>query len=141
MSDFNDVGRFHKAFGLPFSDTEDRQRGFSPHLIKPDLIRFRLKFLHEEMLELIDAYMREDLSDISDALIDIVYVAMGTAHHHGLPWESLWNEVQQANMKKIRARSEEESKRGSTYDVIKPLDWKPPDILGVLRRHGWRDVP
>ena len=135
MSNFDDVGQFHQTFGLPVSKTQ------APHLIKPDLILFRYGFLYEEMLELLDAYVKKDLPGISDALIDIVYVAMGTAHHHGLPWEALWDEVQQANMKKIKARSKEESKRGSTHDVIKPPGWKPPDIAGVLRRHGWRDVP
>lgn len=136
MSNFDDVGRFHRTFGLPYSHTTL----LSPRLIKLDLVKFRLKFLHEEMFELIDAYLRDDLPDISDALVDIVYVAMGTAHHHGLPWEPLWNEIQRANMKKIRARFEEESKRGSTHDVIKPSGWEPPDIAGVLRRYGWRDV-
>jgi len=28
--------------------------------------------------------------------------------------------------------------RGSTLDVIKPPGWRPPDIMAVLERHGWR---
>jgi len=44
----------------------------------------------------------------------------------------LWNEVQRANMSKVRASSESQSKRGSSLDVIKPEGWRGPDIQGVL---------
>ena len=42
--------------------------------------------------------------DHYDALIDLTYVAMGTAYMMGLPWQDLWDEVQRANMSKVRAK-------------------------------------
>jgi predicted HAD superfamily Cof-like phosphohydrolase len=75
---------------------------------------------------------------MADALIDLVYVAMGTAHLLGLPWEALWNEVQIANMRKVRAAADaSDSKRGSAFDVVKPPGWQPPNIKRILENYGW----
>jgi predicted HAD superfamily Cof-like phosphohydrolase len=67
-----------------------------------------------------------------DALIDIVYVALGTAYLQGFPWQRGWLEVQIANMAKRRAVDGEG--RG-TGDIRKPEGWKAPDIEGVLAFH------
>ncbi len=130
MSDFRDVGEFHRKFGLTFTEP--------PQLIEGELVQFRLKFLREELEELEEAYADEDLPRIADALVDLVYVALGTAHLHRLPWEDLWNAVQRANMLKERAQRASDSKRGSTYDVVKPKGWQPPDLAAVLAQHGWQ---
>ena len=61
---------------------------------------------------------------------------MGTSVLMQLPWQSLWNEVQRANMTKVRADDESQSKRGSNLDVIKPAGWVGPDIKGVLANAG-----
>jgi predicted HAD superfamily Cof-like phosphohydrolase len=160
---FNDVGRFHRKFLLEEASFEN-----PPHLIPKDLQAFRLKFLHEELRELTEAYAANDLPKIADALIDLVYVAMGTAHLHNLPWDELWNEVQAANMRKERCEIDhtfvpsannpyerrcsyafesgtqcgqppnKHSFRGSINDVIKPLGWEGPDIDGVLKANGYQ---
>jgi predicted HAD superfamily Cof-like phosphohydrolase len=132
VSDFTDVGEFHKKFGLPHPG--DRR---APHLIPEDVANFRLQFLYEELGELADAYENEDLEGIADALIDLVYVALGTAHFHHLPWTALFNEVQRANMQKARAQSSDDSKRNSEFDVVKPENWKTPQLLEILLQHGW----
>lgn len=132
MKDFEDVGEFHAKFGLA-NVNED---GVKPRLISQELIDFRVKFLQEELDELKAAYEANDLAKIADSLVDLVYVALGTAHLHGLPWGQLWAEVQRANMAKERALRAEDSARGSTYDVIKPQGWTPPDIDGVLKAEG-----
>lgn len=123
-SNFDDVAEFHERFGLLIS-------GGSPRLLDLELFRFRLKFLHEELDEFTDAHLRGDLVEAADGLIDLVYVALGTAVMMGLPWQALWDEVHRANMKKIRVASSDESKRGSAFDVRKPASWVPPD----LRKH------
>ena len=104
MSEFDDVGNFHEKFKLervpPVNDYKTARP--SPHHISRELQDFRLKFLHEELNELKDGYVEQDLAKIADALVDLVYVALGTAHLHGLPWPALWREVQRANMTKER---------------------------------------
>jgi predicted HAD superfamily Cof-like phosphohydrolase len=134
VSNFEAVGEFHQRFG--FANTLYNVR--APHHIGSELWNFRFEFLREELNELYDAYVANDLPKIADSLVDLVYVALGTAHLHGLPWEELFTEVQRANMTKERCQRAEDSTRGSTFDVIKPAGWKPPNIIEVLMRAGWQ---
>jgi predicted HAD superfamily Cof-like phosphohydrolase len=134
MNDFNNVGAFHKKFGLPVAE-----RYTVPHGISRELQQFRLRFLREELEELDKAYAEDSLPDIADALVDLVYVALGTAHLHGLPWEALFDEVQRSNMQKVRAQHVGDSKRGSIFDVVKPKGWQAPLIEEVLAEYGWNE--
>ena len=131
MSNFADVGRFHQKFGLP---TFGWTRATS--LLDPETLRFRVEFLREELNEFIEAAEAEDAAGMFDALVDLVYVAMGTAHLAGFPWEAGWSLVQRANMAKVRATSASESKRNSSLDVVKPEGWTAPDIAGAIEHHN-----
>lgn len=121
-----DLRNFHAKFGHP--------RPKSPQELTPELSDFRIKFLQEELDEYKEAVKNNNLEKQFDALLDLVYVAIGTADLHGFPWEEGWAEVQLSNMAKERATSANQSKRGSSFDVIKPPGWKGPDIAGVLER-------
>jgi hypothetical protein len=132
MSHYDAVGAMHKHFGLPSTNDID-----VPHLIDADVINFRLKFLREELAELQKAYKEEDLVEIADALVDIVVVAMGTAHLHNLPFDRIFEEVMETNMKKVRVIDQSQSKRGSGLDLAKPAGWKPPMIGRILAKFGW----
>lgn len=66
----------------------------------------------------------------------IEHVVGEMATEMNLPVEALWNVVHEANMAKERGATD---KRGHQLDVRKPPDWRPPDIEGVLRAHGWED--
>jgi predicted HAD superfamily Cof-like phosphohydrolase len=127
-SNFDDVGEFHDKFGL------DRATGESPHDLDESLFEFRLSFLREEMDELEMAQEEGDVAGMADALVDLVYVALGTAHLCDLPWQEVWDEVHSANMRKRRAIDARESGRGHSQDVIKPPGWMPPDVGGVLKK-------
>jgi predicted HAD superfamily Cof-like phosphohydrolase len=154
-TDFELVGDFHQKFELPTIDDGP------PHDIPRKLIEFRLNFLLEELLELASGYgyaltiewasgaqpkfmffrrkyAETKLPEVADALIDLVYVALGTAQLHALPWSALFAEVQRANMTKCRAAQAQDSKRNSTFDVVKPHGWKPPEIAKILKKSGWR---
>ena len=129
-SNFEDVGDFHEKFGLP--NTMDGL-GDTELSVSDELMAFRLKFMHEELEEFTKALETMDHPEMFDALLDLVYVAMGTAHLLGYPWQTGWNAVQTANMKKVRALPDgSNSKRGSGFDVVKPAGWKAPDIGLVL---------
>jgi len=134
-SNFNDVGLFHQKFDL---DNAVERNHIGPRKPSEELIKFRLKFLKEELHELEEGLEVHDLTKVADALIDLAYVTFGFAHVLGLPWQELWNEVQKANMQKIRAIRAEDSTRGSTYDVIKPKGWTPPNLEEVLEWYGWK---
>lgn len=165
-NNFDSVGAFHRKFDLPTSSDLVK-----PGTIASDLRDFRLKFLLEELAELAEGYglrlryelteeegAAQDLPKIADALVDLVYVALGTAHFHGFPWEELFAEVQRANITKVRCGIDHKfepsggeggdtckcgeprkahSLRGSAHDVIKPQGWTGPAIIEVLMRAGW----
>ncbi len=134
MCDNCDVGAFHAKFGLPMSTPP------GPRIVPEDLLQFRIKFLKEELKELEDAIAANDMVGVFDALLDLVYVAHGTAHIFGFPWHAGWDYVQAANMAKIRAEPNgSNSRRGSSWDVVKPPGWVGPegDLANLLEHLGW----
>lgn len=133
-SNFDDVGAFHEKFGLD----NVTFRGTGPREYEDSTLTFRTRFLEEELEEFIEAWGEDDEARMFDALLDIAYVAMGTAHLMGFPWQAGWDAVQAANLRKVRAAVDgSDSKRGSSLDVVKPEGWEPPDIVAVLRRFGF----
>lgn len=79
------------------------------------------------------------LPQVFDGLLDLAYVALGTAHMHRFPWAAGFAEVQRANMSKERASSsgDARSTRGHALDVVKPAGFRPPDVAGALMAAGW----
>jgi hypothetical protein len=141
-TNFDDVGDFHRRFGL--ASVPPGGGGAEPaHVAEFDesLWQFRLKFMREELREANDAWKAGDLVGVADGLVDLVYVALGTAQFLGLPWQELWDEVQRANMTKVRAADAEESGRKTGrhhhFDVVKPEGFVPPDVAGILERRGF----
>lgn len=127
MSLVDDVRAFQEKFQIP----KNKWPGFP---IDEALTKFRLAFLKEEIAEFEQACERKDLVEAFDALIDLVYVAIGTAEIFNLPFQEGWDIVHAANMQKIRVRHESDSKRGSIYDIVKPDGWLPPekDLMCLL---------
>lgn len=114
---FQDIKDFHNKYGLSY--------GGPPRELPPDLADFREGFLEEE----VDEYLAADTLALKlDALVDLVYVALGTALLHGFDFNEAWRRVHAANMLKVRAPSAADSKRGSAHDVVKPAGWQPPDL-------------
>jgi hypothetical protein len=83
-------------------------------------------------IECDDDIVVETDTTLADALVDIVYVAMGTAYMMGLPWQQLWDEVQRSNMDKVRASDASQSKRKNSLDVVKPQGWVGPDLKSII---------
>ena len=116
---WKDIVDFHEKFGFVIPG--------APTLLPEELHTFRINLLKEELDEFIIARNHGNIHDAADALIDLVYVALGTLRLMGMPGNLCWDEVQRANMSKIRATHPNQSKRGSTFDVVKPEGWVPPD--------------
>lgn len=150
MNYFNDVGAFHDRFDLPvsieiFSLVPPRAR--SPQIPSTKEFDYRLAFIFEEVTELVKGFERNDLPAFADALVDLVWVVLGTAHYAGIPFDALWKEVQRANMEKRPWVEGDPLKPRNTtgLEVVKPVGWRPPDIHGVIRdfqtAHGFRKPP
>jgi predicted HAD superfamily Cof-like phosphohydrolase len=132
---FKDVGQFHEKFGL-----DNIKNKIVPHSLDHSVWQFRVNFMQEELDEFTDAWADGDLPKMADALVDLVYVALGTAHLMHIPFNDVWAEVQRANMAKVRANSADDprSSRKHTLDVVKPAGWQPPDVKAVLERFGFK---
>lgn len=125
MSNAEDVFNFHQKFRVPMAP--------SPCLLDADAQKFRVNFLKEELQEFEDCYAALDTAGCGDALIDLVYIAMGTAHMMGLPWQAMWDRVQAANMTKRLAKPDgSDSKRGNPLDVVKPAGWMAPQYQDLI---------
>ena len=117
------IEAFHIKYQLQYKD--------NPRFLPPELAQFRAMFMEEELEEYRQA---ETLEDKLDALIDLVYVALGTAYLHGFDFEEGFNRVHSANMAKVRAEVADDSKRGTKFDVIKPAGWTPPDLSDLVHK-------
>lgn len=130
---FADVGEFHRKFEIPVFDP-----------CKPcafpssGIMIYRLRFLAEEMEELRLAWIDQNLPEALDAIADIVYVAMGTAHYFNMPFPDVWREIHRANMDRVKCTRENcpPEKQYRTDMVIKPPNWKPPRIAELLENHN-----
>lgn len=147
-SHFGDVKEFHQKFGLLV--------GEQPRHLTRRKLKERIECMLEELTEfaeacdlsigmsqtdsgdhklsVIDMFGEDqDLPAQADALVDLVYFALGTAVMMGLPWQALWDDVQRANMTKVRG----ETKRGHRVDVTKPAGWVGPQGEDILEAHGY----
>lgn len=125
---WQDVVDFHSKFELPVPD--------GPSLLPEEIFKFRVEFMREELDELIKAHSEGNMHEVADALVDLAYVVLGTARFMGIPFNLCWNEVQRANMSKVRVERSEQSKRGSTFDVVKPEGWVPPNHAKYITTKG-----
>mgnify|MGYP001465994390 FL=1 len=80
------------------------------------------RFTHmiEELWEYCHAKTHEDKLD---AIVDLVYIAIGTSILHGYDFTKAWQKVHEANMKKVRDK-DVTFKSG----ISKPVGWKKPNL-------------
>lgn len=116
---------FHQKFGHLDSDVPS-------HLTKRKWHE-RADFLQEELNELRQAIYDQNLPLIFDALLDLVFVAKGTAAMAGLPWRNGMDDVTRANLTKVPGRTH----RNNVSDVTKPPGWVGPRSLEILEAHGY----
>jgi len=120
------VADFHKKFGL--DPTEQPDFPFEEIWI------LKNNHMQEELNEIRAAAINGNLEEYFDGLIDLVYVALGAAYLSGLPFDEGFKRVHEANMKKVRALRQEDSKRGSTYDIVKPAGFVAPTLTDLIRK-------
>jgi predicted HAD superfamily Cof-like phosphohydrolase len=128
---FDDVRDFHEKFNLPVTGVER-----CTHMTE-EIAMYRIRFLSEELEEFIDAVNERNLAAQLDALVDLAWVAMGTAHFMGAPFNEAWAEVVRANMSKVlKKENDGEHKRGMVETIRKPPGWQGPRIQQVIEIHN-----
>ena len=119
-----DVAEFMRAMG--------QRVEAQPTIIDGPTHDLRLALIDEELDELREAMDAERMVGVADALVDLLYVTIGTACAYGIDLGPIWDAVQAANMAKAGGPIRDDGKR------LKPEGWRPPDVSGLLREQGWR---
>lgn len=118
------IEEFHKAFKIHWNDT--------PTIPDAETVRLRYNLGLEELQEFMDACQVEDPVKVFDALVDQLYILVGTAHIFGMAdaLEEGFREVHKSNMTKL----DEQGKPVYREDgkVIKSHLYKKPELEEVL---------
>lgn len=116
-----------------------------PTILSEERGLFRHNHLEEELVEFYQALSDKNFEDVTDSLLDLIYVAMGALVEMGIAPGPAFEEVHAANMAKRRGSL---SKRPGSlgYDAVKPEGWQPPDLepyLTLTRKQvlGLEDIP
>ena len=71
-----------------------------------------------------------DLAPLAHELADLLYVVYGTFVALGIDADAVFRAVHRANMHKTTGPKRADGKQ------MKPADWQPADVAGVLERQG-----
>ena len=93
MTNFEKV----KLFMLTYGQEVKTKSGFSDDKTN----KLRVDLIKEELDELINAMKEKDLTEVADALTDILYVTYGAGHAFGIDLDKCFDEVQNSNMSKL----------------------------------------
>lgn len=113
---------FHNKFGLSYTG--------SPINLPPEEQRFRLTCLHEELREYEEAVETGDMAEQFDALIDLIYFALGTAHRSGFSFDEGFDRVHAANM--LKEVCTDNQRRDFHLEVTKPEGWRSPNLSDLV---------
>jgi predicted HAD superfamily Cof-like phosphohydrolase len=121
----NMVREFHEAFGHPVA--------CQPAMLAPQRVEARSNWMAEEVEEFKQA---RTLEDQADAMVDLLYFALGTLVELGVDGQTLFHIVHRANMEKLwpdgKAHFHPDGK------VLKPPTWRDPSE--ALRREIARQL-
>lgn len=122
---------FHRVFNCARQDSPGRIDDATTGL-RIELMREELEETRNAMLDLPFADETEYaavMASIADGLADLCYVTIGTAVAYGIPLDKVFDEVHRSNMAKAPRGVVLYREDGK---VLKPDDWTPPDVKGVM---------
>ena len=93
MTNFEKVGFFMKTF--------NQEVKVSSSLSTEKINSLRISLISEELEELKQAIFEKNLTEVADALTDILYVTYGAGHAFGIDLDKCFDEVQNSNMSKL----------------------------------------
>lgn len=122
-----------------FKDQEMFMWATGQQVDQPDMEQFKLyaKLIGEEVNEFWDAVDKKDEVEIFDALLDIIVVAIGAGISAGYPMQLGWDEVVLSNMRKINPQTGKVDRR-EDGKILKPANWRAPNLRKVLEQHASR---
>jgi predicted HAD superfamily Cof-like phosphohydrolase len=133
VTNFNRLEEFHAAVGQAVPS--------GPIVPDAATLELRQRLIEEEFKETIEAFSElraqpevssEAYSHLMRELADLLYVTYGTFVACGVDADAVFAEVHRANMHKASGPRRADGK------VLKPADWQPPKIAGVLEKLSGR---
>ncbi|GAK42107.1 hypothetical protein TCA2_4599 [Paenibacillus sp. TCA20] len=110
---YDQVKAFQKAFNHPVSEL--------PTFMNAERAAKRMNWVNEEVQEFLDS---KNVVDQADAMIDVIYFAIGTLVELGVKPQELMDIVQNANMSKLWPDGKPHYKEDGK--VMKPEGWEDP---------------
>jgi predicted HAD superfamily Cof-like phosphohydrolase len=93
MSNFEKVKKFMQIFGQDVK--------IKASFPENKIVNLRNSLIEEELSELKEAVKKKDITEVADALTDILYVTYGAGHAYGIDLDKCFDEVQNSNMSKL----------------------------------------
>ena len=93
MTNFEKVGVFMKTFNQDVKN--------SSSLSTDKINTLRISLINEELEELKQAISEKNLTEVADALTDILYVTYGAGHAFGINLDKAFDIVHKSNMSKL----------------------------------------
>lgn len=120
-----DIANMHDKFKV--HEWVQQQVAAENHEVLREFLKFRIKFLNEELQETQLAFYNSDPEEILDGLIDLCVIAIGTMDAFQCKSHEAWDEVHTANMsKEVGIKASRPNPLGLP-DMIKPEGWTGPD--------------
>ncbi len=119
------VELFHTSFGLGVSQTMKADLGKTKNLL-------RFNLMDEENKEYLEAANNNDMTEVADALGDMLYILCGTILEHGMQYkiEEVFEEIQRSNMSKLGADGKPIYREDGK--VLKGPNYFKPNIQEIL---------
>ncbi|WP_432670074.1 hypothetical protein [Flavobacterium sp. SM2513] len=120
------VKEFHKTFKIGYSQVPKSSLGENKNLLRYNLMK-------EENEEYLQAVQDNDLTEIADALGDMLYILCGTIIEHGLQdkIEAVFEEIQRSNMSKLDENGQPLYREDGK--VIKGSNYSKPNFEKILQ--------
>ena len=124
MTNAEKVKEFMEAFGQEVCTKSE--------FPESKVMELRYDLIHEELEEFADAIYNGEgsITDVADALADLLYVVYGAAHAFGIPIDECFEEVHNSNMSKLGADGKPIYREDGK--VLKGPNFYEPDLKGIL---------
>lgn len=121
------VAQFNKSFKVKMP------KGIS--MPDNDTLEMRQRILQEEIDELNAAQKSKNIVEVADAIIDCMYILIGTAEAFGLSQllEPMFDEVHRSNMSKLDAKGKPIYREDGK--VLKGVNYTRPQLDRIIYEH------
>ena len=124
-----------------FQSAYNQTKNTKPTLLQPDEYYLRYRLGKEELVEYLDACNEDNLTEVTDALADQLYILLGTMIAHGMQnvIEDVFDEVHRSNMSKLGSDGKPIYREDGK--VLKGPNFSPPNLEKFLSDNGQLEIP